>query len=82
MRDSFFGAGTSPNVGAPSVAVFFSDVNRWPRGPMDKASAYGVGDCRFESCRGHFICTALRGEDAGGMPFGRCRRLREWATSI
>ena len=27
-----------------------------PRGPMDKASAYGAGDCRFESCRGHFIC--------------------------
>ena len=21
------------------------------RGPMDKASAYGAGDCRFESCR-------------------------------
>ena len=26
---------------------------RRPRGPMDKASAYGAGDCRFESCRGH-----------------------------
>ena len=24
-----------------------------PRGPMDKASAYGAGDCRFESCRDH-----------------------------
>ena len=24
-----------------------------PRGPMDKASAYGAGDCRFKSCRGH-----------------------------
>ena len=24
-----------------------------PRGPMDKASAHGAGDCRFESCRGH-----------------------------
>ena len=22
---------------------------------MDKASAYGAGDCRFESCRGHFV---------------------------
>ena len=22
---------------------------------MDKASAYGAGDCRFESCRGHYI---------------------------
>ena len=29
--------------------------HNWPRGPMDKASAYGAGDCRFESCRGHFI---------------------------
>ena len=28
--------------------------NTWPRGPMDKASAYGAGDCRFESCRGHW----------------------------
>ena len=27
--------------------------DNWPRGPMDKASAYGAGDCRFESCRGH-----------------------------
>ena len=27
-------------------------VIHWPRGPMDKASAYGAGDCRFESCRG------------------------------
>ena len=27
----------------------------WPRGPMDKASAYGAGDCRFESCRGHCV---------------------------
>ena len=29
-----------------------------PRGPMDKASAYGAGDCRFESCRGH--CLQIR----------------------
>ena len=29
-----------------------SNINR-PRGPMDKASASGAGDCRFESCRGH-----------------------------
>ena len=26
-----------------------------PRGPMDKASAHGAGDCRFESYRGHFL---------------------------
>ena len=30
----------------------------WPRGPMNKASAYGAGDCRFESCRGHCIWRA------------------------
>ena len=29
----------------------------WPRGPMDKASAYGAGDCRFESYRGQ-LCQA------------------------
>ena len=29
-----------------------------PRGPMDKASTYGAGDCRFESCRGH--CSTMR----------------------
>ena len=34
-----------------------SDI--WPRGPMDKASAYGAGDCRFESCRGHFVHVTL-----------------------
>ena len=43
------------------VAVF-----NWPRGPMDKASAYGAGDCRFESCRGHFAF--------GKESNGRCQR--------
>ena len=38
--------------------------DRWPRGPMDKASAYGAGDCRFESCRGHFSCHAAEALDA------------------
>ena len=28
----------------------------WPCGPMDKASAHGVGDCRFESYQGHGVC--------------------------
>ena len=32
-----------------------SSFAHWPRGPMDKASAYGAGDCRFETCRGHFV---------------------------
>ena len=31
----------------------------WPRGPMDKASAYGAGYCRFESCRGHFLISQV-----------------------
>ena len=26
-----------------------------PRGPMDKASAYGAGDCRFESYQGQAL---------------------------
>ena len=34
-------------------------IVNWPRGPMDKASAYGAGDCRFESCRGHFVTASL-----------------------
>ena len=33
--------------------VSFPVFSRRPRGPMDKASAYGAGDCRFESYRGH-----------------------------
>ena len=39
------------------------------RGPMDKASAYGAGDCRFESCRGHVVnkykvvCSGQAGPD-------------------
>ena len=35
---------------------------------MDKASAYGAGDCRFESCRGHFAAL-LPGPLHGGRPF-------------
>ena len=38
----------------PSSRLLLHQHN-WPRGPMDKASAYGAGDCRFESCRGHFL---------------------------
>ena len=30
---------------------------------MDKASAYGAGDCRFESCRGHFLFPGLTVKD-------------------
>ena len=35
------------------LSMFKIGLSR-PRGPMDKASAYGAGDCRFESCRGHW----------------------------
>ena len=33
----------------------------WLRGPMDKASAHGAGDCRFESCRGQLPTCAMMG---------------------
>ena len=38
----------------PSVVCVY-----WPRGPMDKASAYGAWDCRFESCRGQFLFLSM-----------------------
>ena len=41
-------------------AVASHRSSTWPRGPMDKASAYGAGDCRFESCRGHY-CMIVSG---------------------
>ena len=44
-----------------------SSITTRPRGPMDKASAYGAGDCRFESCRGHSFhgVACLRSCDLG-----------------
>ena len=42
-------------------AVASHTSSTWPRGPMDKASAYGAGDCRFESCRGH-SCMLVSGQ--------------------
>jgi hypothetical protein len=46
---------TCENSGRGAMPCCSSSYFRfiWPRGPMDKASAYGAGDCRFESCRGH-----------------------------
>ena len=38
---------------------------------MDKASAYGAGDCRFESCRGH-----LQSFFGKGQLVERARELR------
>ena len=43
---------------------------RRPRGPMDKASAYGAGDCRFESYRGHLI---VRGHEMHNFMGGQSR---------
>ena len=48
--------GTSPYLPTLPVASCECYLDNRPRGPMDKASAYGAGDCRFESCRGHFRC--------------------------
>ena len=49
-------AGHSEDVAVPAIRIpsahLPSSACMWPRGPMDKASAYGAGDCRFESCRG------------------------------
>ena len=44
-----------------SFVVKVEDFSYWPCGPMDKASVYGTGDCRFESYQGHSI-VLLRGE--------------------
>ena len=41
-----------------------------PRGPMDKASAYGAGDCRFESCRGHLHDAACYAASASACTRG------------
>ena len=40
----------------------------WTRGPMDKASAYGAGDCRFESCRVQFAAPRPVCAWCGTMP--------------
>jgi hypothetical protein len=53
----------------------------WPRGPIDKASAYGAGDCRFESCRGHFfkswltLCFLQHSFPLRGLEPPSCSRL-------
>lgn len=36
------------------TATLLALLIRRPCGPMDKASAHGAGDCRFESYQGHF----------------------------
>ena len=52
-------------------------LNQWPRGPMDKASAYGAGDCRFESHRGHALSlNAVASFRFSTHPNHSCRCLR------
>ena len=46
--------------------------SQWPRGPMDKASAHGAGDCRFESCRGQLHWKASQEEAAGAREVVPC----------
>ena len=38
---------------------------------MDKSSAYGAGDCRFESCRGHYAGDMLTPLQRA-QPFSPC----------
>ena len=40
-------------LGDSVISVASRKFITWSRCPMDKASAYGAGDCRFESCRDH-----------------------------
>ena len=50
-----------------------------PRGPMDKASAYGAGDCRFESCRGHCLSTEA---ELSTMPIPMCTYMHSWLRGL
>ena len=57
-----------------------SPQHNWPRGPMDKASAYGAGDCSFESCRDYFCMntqqhglTSIIHQSSCGMMFASVR---------
>ena len=46
--------GRTPVIGVlcNRLAIAIDACDSWPRGPMDKASAHGAGDCRLKSCRG------------------------------
>jgi hypothetical protein len=65
--------GAGPPVRVPAVCVHTSklfhlldeDEHRRPCGPMDKASAYGTGDCRFESCQGQRTAPTVGSEVLG-----------------
>ena len=61
---------TTPPPSASSKLLDCSKCNSRPRGPMDKASAHGAGDCRFESGRSHCGCVV-------GFLF-MCYWMRRW----
>jgi hypothetical protein len=42
----------------PDASIVSCPVAQWIR----KASAYGAGDCRFESCQGHIVGCGYRGQ--------------------
>ena len=42
----------------PVASIVSCPVAQWIR----KASAYGAGDCRFDSCRGHIVGCGYRGQ--------------------
>ena len=66
--------------GISHIVSILGSIN-WPRGPMDKASAYGAGDCRFESCRGH-ICRPLLIFSSMCMTiFAECKYWMLWLTT-
>ena len=46
-----------PDVEPQARQHIWANPSSWLCGPMDKASAYGAGDCRFESCQGHVWAT-------------------------
>ena len=43
-------------------------LHNWPVGPMDKASASGAGDSRFESWAGHMCAPRFRPVKSGDVP--------------
>ena len=66
-------AHTQAKAGARRVINLECPETHWPRGPMDKASAYRAGDCRLESCRGHFHACRL----AVGLFLSAASRVQE-----
>ena len=49
-----FGAiGFALSGAAKGGIVLARNISNWPVGPMDKAPAYGAGDCGFKSRREH-----------------------------